>query len=349
MLPEQLYKELKDELDNCANPLFLYDDDPDGLCSFLQCIRYKKDGHGTFVKSVPRVGEQFLRYIEKYNPDKLFILDMPEVVEEFFDKVKIPIVWVDHHKHNYQPSHVKSFNPHDHEIDENNTSTTGIIYGALKQDLWIASVGAIGDWTIPYYIKEFCEKYPDLLSKDVTSPPEALFDSEFSKVINIFSMLLKGDTKTVKNCIKKLAKIKNPYDLINGDSEEAKYILRKTKKTIEDYESLLARALETKDEDGIIVFIYDANKNSFSKEVSNYLQYKNPDKVIIVGRNKSGEYKLSIRAQKQSINPILDKALIGIDGYGGGHEHACGACINEHHFETFITNLKQGFKENKNK
>jgi len=36
----------------------------------------------------------------------------------------------------------------------------------------------------------------------------------------------------------------------------------------------------------------------------------------------------------------LEKALVGIDGYGGGHEHACGAAIKKHDFKKFIENIE---------
>ncbi len=345
MLPEEKYKELKEELDNCNNPLFMYDDDPDGLCSFLILYRYKKEGNGVFVKSVPVLDERFLRHVEKYNPDKIFVLDVPNIDESFFEDIKIPIIWVDHHPHSHPP-HIKSFNPCDFDYEKNDSSTTALCYNTIKNDLWIAAVGAIGDWTMPPYIADFQKEYPDLLDKKITSPPEALFDSRLSKVIDIFSMVLKGDTHSVKKRIKALIKIKNPYDLLDEQSEEAKYIVRKMKPIVEEYEKLIAIGKKIVDKE-IIVYIYESDKFSFSKEISNYLQYKNPDKIILVGRNKSGEYKLSLRSQHIPIPKILEKSLIGLEGYGGGHEHACGACVKEEHFVQFLEKLKQGFSEAK--
>jgi len=37
----------------------------------------------------------------------------------------------------------------------------------------------------------------------------------------------------------------------------------------------------------------------------------------------------------------LTRALIGIEGYGGGHEHACGAAIKKHDFKRFVENLRR--------
>ena len=37
---------------------------------------------------------------------------------------------------------------------------------------------------------------------------------------------------------------------------------------------------------------------------------------------------------------ILKNALVGIEGYGGGHEYACGASVKKEDFERFIENIK---------
>ena len=59
-----------------------------------------------------------------------------------------------------------------------------------------------------------------------------------------------------------------------------------------------------------------------------------------MAREKSGEMKCSLRGSKIQILPILKKALDGIEGYGGGHELACGACIKVHDWERFLENFK---------
>jgi hypothetical protein len=338
MLPKDKFIELKEELDNCKKPLFLFDDDPDGLCSFLLFYRYKKEGNWAYVKSLPKVTASFTKYINYYT-DKIFILDMPEVDESFFENVKIPIVWVDHHPHKH-PNHVKSFNPHDFNYDKKDTSTTALCYKTVNQDLWLASVGAIADWSMPDFIDGFKEKYPDLLDKNIINPSEALFDSKISKIIQIFSMILKGNTKTTKQCILKLINIANPYEIIENQTSDAIFINNKVKPIIDEYNSLFERAIQIKPENGIYIFIYN-DYNSFSSELANHIQYKLPNDLIIVGRLKNGEYKLSLRSQNHDINSILEKIMSGLDGYGGGHENACGVCINENHYGEFILRLKK--------
>jgi len=72
-------KQLKDELDTASNPIFLFDDDCDGLCSFLLFWRYLREGKGFVVKGRPLVDLKYARKVEENLPDKVFILDIAQV------------------------------------------------------------------------------------------------------------------------------------------------------------------------------------------------------------------------------------------------------------------------------
>jgi single-stranded DNA-specific DHH superfamily exonuclease len=90
------------------------------------------------------------------------------------------------------------------------------------------------------------------------------------------------------------------------------------------------------------VHTYSHDELSLTKDLANELLYKFKDKVIVLGRIKSGEVRCSLRAPADiQIDKALEKALIGIQGYGGGHEQACGAGIKQEDFEKFIENLKR--------
>ena len=49
---------------------------------------------------------------------------------------------------------------------------------------------------------------------------------------------------------------------------------------------------------------------------------------------------MSIRSPKL-LPAALSKSLEGIEGYGGGHEYACGAAVKKKDFKMFIDNLKR--------
>ena len=84
-LTEKQYEEIKNELDNCKNPLFFFDDDPDGLCAFLLLYRYKREGHGIVVKTHPKLDNRSVPKVQEYNPDKIFVLDVATLEQEFID------------------------------------------------------------------------------------------------------------------------------------------------------------------------------------------------------------------------------------------------------------------------
>ena len=70
------------------------------------------------------------------------------------------------------------------------------------------------------------------------------------------------------------------------------------------------------------------------------MYYRNPGKIVLVGRVVEGEVRFSLRSRKFVLPPLLEKALVGIDGYGGGHSHACGGGIKKGDFPKFIENFK---------
>ncbi|MBW2964762.1 DHH family phosphoesterase, partial [Candidatus Woesearchaeota archaeon] len=110
--------------------------------------------------------------------------------------------------------------------------------------------------------------------------------------------------------------------------------------------SLVEFAVKQVSKSNILVVTYTEDKMSFTGELSNELLYRYPNKVILVAREKSGEMKCSLRSSAGiNLQKVLEKALVGMDGYGGGHEHACGACVKKHQFEQFVKQLRDAIKK----
>ena len=100
MLTEKQIKEIKEHLEKAQNPIFFYDNDPDGLCSFLLLQRYIERGRGVAIRSFPELDANYFRKVEELNADYIFILDKPLVSSGFWkevENVNIPVVWIDHH------------------------------------------------------------------------------------------------------------------------------------------------------------------------------------------------------------------------------------------------------------
>ncbi|MBU0615522.1 MAG: DHH family phosphoesterase [Nanoarchaeota archaeon] len=338
MLPKSDIQKIREELDNCQNPLFFFHDDPDGLCSFLLLYRYKKEGNGVCVKAVPNMDAKFIRHIEEYQPDKIFVLDIAMMQDEFVEAAKVPIVWVDHHEAT-RVDKVKCFNPRFYD-KEDGAPVTAICYEVVQQDMWIAGIGCAGDWFIPNFQKEFQEKYPDLLPKLYKDPGDVLFQTKLGEMSKMFSFILKGKTTDVKKCYKTLTRIESPEELLKKETSRARFVFKHYSKVAEQYDELLQGAIKAASDDQLLIYIYPSSKMSFSGDIANEVLHKFPKKTILIGRDKSGEIRMSIRSPKKFLS-ILQHALTGVEGYGGGHENACGASVKKEDFDRFVEKIRE--------
>lgn len=337
MITEKELKKIKRYLDSSENPLFFYDDDNDGLCSYLLLRRYLGRGKGISVRGKPMLGSEFLRYVKENMPDKIFVLDKPIIDQDFIDQINVPIIWIDHHTP-VERQGVNYFNPRvEDKKDKRNVAYW--CYKIVKQDLWIAGVGCISDWFLPEFFDELRNRYGDLFDKEETLE-EILFKSRFGKLCRIFDYLLKGKVSEVNKSVNLLLGIKEPYEILNKESKKANYLLKRIEPVEREYGFLLKKALEVKNKRKIYFFRYKAHKYSLTSELANELIYRFPDKVIIVGREKDNRLKMSLRSNKIDLRPIIKKALIGIDGYGGGHEFAGAVNISVNDFDKFIESFR---------
>ncbi|MBN2567773.1 DHH family phosphoesterase [Candidatus Woesearchaeota archaeon] len=339
-LTEKDYEKLRDELDTAQNPLIFFHDDADGVASFLLFYRYMKEGHGIVVKTTPRIGTAFLPKVEEYSPDKVFVLDIAIVDQEFLDAVGRPVIWLDHHGP-YDRDRVSYYNPRLRK-PEDSLPASYYCYKAVRQDLWIAMVGTVGDWSLPDDITaEFTKAYPDLLPKDITRPEDALFASELGRLVKMVSMLLKGQAKDVMQSVRTLTRITEPEEILHQTTPAGKFLFKRAQAILKEYDDILARIPKATD-DQFLIFTYPDDRMSLTKELSNELMYRNPGKVVVLGREKNGQIKLSLRSPAGiNIRDALEKALVGIDGYGGGHEQACGANVTKEDFDRFISQLRE--------
>lgn len=337
MLKKEILKNLKSELESTQDNLVFYDDDPDGLISFILLKKKYPKIKGNIIKGPPFVEEKYLSKVKIINPDKIIVLDKPGIQEEFVNNTNKPIIWVDHHEPTYIKG-VKYFNPRAYN-PKDRSPVSYIIYKTVGGPLWLAMIGVIGDWYIPKELKILQKQFPKLLP-NIKSPPEVLYDTEFGKLIKIIAFLLKQDIKDIKKSIDKLIKIESPEEILKKTSREGKSIHNHFLKIDKKYQVLLKNALK-KEKKGLLLFTY-SGEDSFTGELSNELLHKSKSRFIIIGREKDDEIRMSIRSKKTKIPPILKKALTNIRGYGGGHEHACGANVKINDFDKFIkqfTNL----------
>ncbi|MBU0536054.1 MAG: DHH family phosphoesterase [Nanoarchaeota archaeon] len=343
MLDKRHIERIREELDSCKRPIFFFHDDADGLCSFLLFYRHITEGKGVIVKMTPKIDSaNYTRKVKEYEPDKVFILDIAVVEQDFLDdmhEMKIPVVWVDHHNP-LKRDNVMYFNPRLNDIKDN-TCVTAICYHVVKNDIWIAMVGSIGDWQMPDYRDDFIAKYPKLLDPSVFRPEEALFSQPIGNLVRVFSFVLKGKTDDVVKCMKILTRVSDPDEILHETTPPGRFLFKRHSSIKDHYDVLLKKAKDQVPKEELFIYIYKGEKFSFSSELSNELLFNYPSKIILVGREKSGEIKYSIRASEINVSLILAKALDGVEGFGGGHEHACGAVVKEKFNKRFIKQFKR--------
>jgi oligoribonuclease NrnB/cAMP/cGMP phosphodiesterase (DHH superfamily) len=339
MLDETALQEIREHLEVSQNPLFFFDNDVDGLCSFLILRRAIGRGNGVAIKSFPDLKEQYLRKVEELNPDAVFILDKAELSSEFADAVEqlgIPMIWIDHHE-TKTPKNVieKTFYYNSLPCAEPTTYIAQKIFNR-QEDLWLGVVGCIGDVYMPDFVEDFREKNSELLSSDI-SAFDALHSSEIGKIVRMLNFGLMDTTTNVVKLVKYLFKATGPYDVLEENQYTSQFHKRYTQLN-EFYNKQVEKAEANFDESlGVLFFSYSGN-TSMSADISNKLYFNHRDKLIVVAFKRPEKVNVSIRG-KNALE-ITKKAIEDIEGAtGGGHGEATGAMIPVDDFEKFKGNV----------
>lgn len=343
MLTPKQVEFLREELKTAKNPLFIHDDDADGLCSFLILYRIHREGRGLIFKTAPKLDKRTIPKVEEINPDKIFVLDIPIVEQEFIDLAKRPIFWIDHHPP-LDRKNVHYFNPRLKDPDAY-IPTTRMAWQVSQNpdDLWIATAGSLADYHLPDFIDRFIERYPQFLPQK-EDLPTTIFKTPMSKLVKLFFFLLKGPSSEVRKSVKILTRITSPDEIFNEETPAGKFLYKRFEQINEKYEHLLEKAKKEVTSSKLFIFNYTEDHWSFTANLANELTALYPQKVILIVRKKSGEMKCSLRAGVSILEP-LQRALVGIQGYGGGHPNACGAVIKEEDWVQFLENLKTELKK----
>ena len=339
-------REIREMIEKSQNPLIFFDDDPDGLCSYLLLEKKYKKFKGVVLKNSPVLDERYILKVRQYCPDLILVLDKPMISDEFIKEVHVPLIWIDHHSPENFHGGFNYFNPRVKD-DKDNRPVSYWCYKITNDNLWVAMGGIVGDWHLSCYA-QFKKKYKDIVpSKNIKNPPEVMFDTEFGKLIRVFSFILKGKADNVYGYINLLLKIKTPYEILYQKSEAGKKLYEKFDKILRVYQNFLDRAISENNDAKLMVFTYTSKGYSFSSELSNELIYRYPEKIILVGREQNDDVKGSLRSSETSgieLPSILSKALTGIEGQGGGHTFACGFHVKKQDFIKFKNRIQKSIK-----
>jgi len=336
MLTEKEIIEIREHLESSQNPLFYFDNDTDGLCSFLLLRRFLGRGNGVVIKSYPSLDESFARKIKELNPDKVFILDKPEVSDEFLnyaEEKNIPVVWIDHHAPK-NPKNAYYYNPRTRD-PEIYIPTSYLCYQVVRKDEWIVLMGCLGDHYLPPhdFIKRFVKEYPDLFDKN-DDIWKARYETDIGKLIRLVDFSLKDRTTSVINMLRAMTSSKGPYEILKRE-KQYESMWKRFEQINKKYRALIERALENKNEK--YVFFKYSGDLSISRELSEELNYHFPDKVIAVLYVRDETVKISLRGGKGDLDlrKICADILKKIEGAGGGHMKAVGMMIKTKDIDKF--------------
>jgi len=332
-------KEAKALLDKSENPLIFFDDDPDGLCSYLLLKKYLKRGNGLIVKNSPTLDETYVVKVRQYTPDLVVVLDKPMMSQEFIDKIHVPILWIDHHPIN-DVKGVNYFNPR-FKDEKDNRPTTYWCHQMLKGKKWIALLGILFDYSLAD-VSVLRKSYSNLFDGKILKKPDDVYDTSFGHLIRIVSFGLKGEIKETYKFIELMEKVEEPEEILEQTTPIGKKIYQKFSKVDKVYQELLKEALKQKDED-FLVYTYVNDALSLTADLANEVKYRVQSKITLIARIDRDEVKGSLRNKDtgKDLPSHLKKALEGLHGYGGGHPHACGFCVKKDDFPVFVERLKK--------
>jgi len=337
MLTNKQIVEIREHLEKSQKPLFFFDNDCDGLSSFLLLQRFIGRGKGVPIKGSPENMEDYLRKVSEFNADSIFLLDKPVIPKKFLedvDKLNVKIIWIDHHENDLKdvPDFVNYYNPLLNK-PKNNEPTTYLCYqvSQKKEDMWIATLGSISDGFIPEFYPEFRKEYPDL-SIDADNAFDIFYKSAVGKILKLFSFGLKDRTTNVMNMLRFLIKVRSPYEIL--EEKKDNYTMHKRFKEInQKYEKLIEKTKKIDTESRLLFFKY-AGDMSMSSDLANELSYQNPEKFILVAYAKGD--KANISGRGNNIRKYVLKAIESLEGArGGGHENAVGAQVRINDLDEF--------------
>lgn len=337
MLEEKEIKEIREHLEKTGNPLFFFDNDVDGLASFLLLARYYGKGKGVAIKSGPDLNSSYVRKVRELNPDYVFILDKPLVSKEFIEEVKklnIPIVWIDHHDVN--PGDIEGIYYYNSSAKKKGNEPVTYLAWKItgkKEDLWLALCGCIADNYFPDFYEDFQKKWPELWKPGIKTGFQVLYETGIGKITRILNFSLKDRTSNVIKMIKILLKVSSPLEI----SEENSGFFRFSQ-VDKKYSKLIEKAREFAYEK-LLYFQYSGDL-SLSADIANELSYRFPGKIVVVVYISGSRANISIRGK--SVRELTRKAISGFNNAtGGGHEDATGAKIDVSDLNEFRTRIER--------
>jgi single-stranded DNA-specific DHH superfamily exonuclease len=340
MLNSRQLEEIKEHLGKAQNPVFFFDNDADGLCSFILLRKYCDKGRGVVIKSYPNLNKSYFRRVEEFKADYIFVLDKPGIDEDFLEEAKklnIPVVCIDHHD---VPKIEGVFYYNTFHESKKNEPVSYLCYslGKRKEELWLAAIGCITDCYLPDFIDKVRDNNPELVDYPYTNAYDVLYNTQLGKIAMILNFGLKDTTTNVVNLIRFLLSTNDPHKILE-ENAKTKSFLKRFNEIDNKYKRILENA--KKNDEGDMLFFTYSGEISISQYLANELLYNFPKKIIIVAFTSGNIANVSLRWEGDIRTPVID-IIKDIEGAtAGGHEHAIGARISTDKLEYFRERLSK--------
>jgi len=340
-------------------PLIIFHNDTDGICScvlmnkFLQKrIRKKAD-----IISQPMPPQKnLMSKIKMCLPTKIMFLDLAidqkrrfvKRLENFCD-----ILIIDHHPvtNDMNSERTVHFNPRLKNKDIYQ-SASYLVYKICsrfpefekKKLLWVAAVGAIGDYDLSGssdLIKEAKKEYPEIIKK---TDDKSLRESLFGQIAEIITAA-KACNIPPEEIAKIIYESKSCEEVLNNQT-----LINAYKQVQAEIEKLIIDAKSKFDPNKKIFFYEIKSKFSLRAVVATRLSEMWPDKIVIVWQKVRNKIRVAGRNQsrKFDVGNLLKSALTpGMKASFGGHPAASGGIIDEKDWDEFRERLIRAV-ENKN-
>lgn len=344
MLSEAACREIREHLARSQKPVFYYDNDADGLCSFLLFARFLGRGEGVAIRSYPALDASYARKAQEAGADAVFILDKPVLDAGFVEALRqlaIPVIWIDHHETQGSAFPTDepffAYNP----LHGRKKSSEPVTYWAQRvcrraDDLWIAVMGCIADHYLPDFADDFASRFPELWGIGIQEPFDAYYRTEIGTLARALNFGLKDSASNVVRLQHYLLACRTPCDVLAEVPENVAFRHIYTT-LLARYHSLFMEAERCR-QNKLLFFSY-SGATSMSAELANELRYRFPQCVVAVAYVKGGVTNLSLRGARVSV--VLERILPRLtSASGGGHEDAVGARIQSSELALFCTLLE---------
>ena len=338
MLTNAQLTDVRERLERSQNPVFIYDNDADGLCSYVLLRRFLGRGKGMAVRTHPDIDAGYARKAQGLGADLVIVLDCPFLGDAFVEelvKASIPILWIDHHvvdSPHYAHSHVTAFNPA-RSVQPSAEPVTYWCYTLTKrtEDMWIALMGCVADHYLPSFARTFGKLYPELWKKGIRKPFDAYFGSEIGTLAQALGFGLKDSVSHVVYLQNFLIGCLSPQTLVEELTAHSSFA-QKYADIRKRYRVLIAEALAIPHNE--VVFYQYSGTLSISSELANELSYRFPQRYIVVAYVNAGVCTMSLRGT--NVKSFLEQLLPSFESStGGGHPDAVGARIKADDVERF--------------